>query len=188
MRLIMNEGQLQTVEQVKQFLEGSEALEFRGLTVKEKYYWIEEVLIRFRYHRLKRDEKGVIRRYLQKITGYSRAQVFRLIAEYKRTGRLKKTEYRRHRFPRKYTPSEVRLLAGTDELHGWLSGPATKKIMEREYEVYGHLEFENISRISVAHLYNLRRSNAYRGLTRRFSKTKPIVSRIGEWVRPDPKG
>ena len=114
----MNDGQLQTVEQVRQFLEGSEAVEFRGLTAKEKYYWIEEVLIRFRYHRLKRAEKGVVRRYIQKVTGYSKSQVSRLIAEYKRTGRLKKTEYRRHRFPRKYTPSEVELLAGTDELHG----------------------------------------------------------------------
>ncbi len=47
------------------------------------------------------------------------------------------------------------MLARTDELHEWLSGPATKKIMEREYEVYGHAEFGNISRISIAHLYNL---------------------------------
>lgn len=184
----MNDGQLLTVEQVRHFLEGSEALEFRGLKVEEKYYWIEEVLIRFSYPRLKKAEKGVIRQYIQKITGYSRAQVSRLIAEYKRTGRLKKTEYRRHRFPRKYTPSEVGLLARTDELHGWLSGPATKKIMEREYEVYEHLEFENISRISVAHLYNLRRSNTYRGITRRFSKTRPTISRIGERAKPDPKG
>jgi len=184
----MNDRQLQTVEQVKQFLEGSEALEFRGLTVEEKYKWMEARLVRFSYTRLKKAEKGVIRQYIQKITGYSRAQVSRLIAEYKRTGRLKKTEYRRHRFPRKYTPSEVQLLARTDELHGWLSGPATKKIMEREYEVYGHLEFENISRISVSHLYNLRRSNTYRGMTRRFSKTRPIVSRIGERAKPDPKG
>lgn len=184
----MNDGQLQRVEQVRGFLEGSEEVEFRGLTAKEKYYWIEEVLIRFRYHRLKRSEKGVIRRYIEKVTGYSRSQVSRLIAEYKRTGRLKKTEYRRHRFPRKYTPSEVGLLARTDELHGWLSGPATKKVMEREYEVYGHAEFGNISRISIAHLYNLRRSTTYRGMTRRFTKTKPVVSRIGERVRPDPKG
>ena len=184
----MNDGQLQTVEQVRQFLEGSEAVEFRGLTAKEKYYWIEEVLIRFRYHRLKRAEKGVIRQYIKKVTGYSRSQVSRLIAEYKGTGRLRRTEYRRHRFPRKYSPSEVQLLARTDELHEWLSGPATKKIMEREYEVYGHLEFGNISRISVSHLYNLRRSNTYRVMTRRFSKTRPAVSRIGERAKPDPKG
>jgi len=183
----MNDGQLQTVEQVRQFVEESEAVEFRGLTTKEKYYWIQEMLIRFKYHLLKRDEKGVIRRHVEKVTGYSRSQVSRLIAEYKRTGRLQKTEYRRHRFPRRYIPSEIELLAITDELHGWLSGPATKKIMEREYEVYGHAEFGNISRISVAHLYNLRRSNTYRNTTRRFVKTKPTVSRIGERAKPDPK-
>jgi len=184
----MDDGQLQTVERVRGFLEGNEAVEFKGLTAQEKYCWIEEVLIRFKYHRLKRGEKGVIRRYIGKVTGYSKSQVSRLIAEYKRTGRLRRMQYRRHRFPRKYTPSEIGLLAKTDELHGWLSGPATKKIMEREYEVYGHAEFGNISRISIAHLYNLRRSNTYRGMTRRYTKTKPVVSRIGERVRPDPKG
>jgi transposase InsO family protein len=184
----MNDAQLQTIEQVSRFLEGSNAIEFRGLTAEEKYRWIEEVLIRFKYRRLKRDEKGVIRQYMERITGYSRAQVSRLIRRYKQTGRLKKTQYRRHRFPRKYTPSEVELLAKTDELHEWLSGPATKRIMEREYEVYGHSEFGNISRISVAHLYNLRRSSTYRNITRRFSKTKPAVFRIGERAKPDPKG
>ena len=69
MLLIMNDRQLQTVEQVREFLEGSEAVEFRGLRAQEKYYWIEEVLIRFKYHRLKRGEKGVIRRYIGKLTG-----------------------------------------------------------------------------------------------------------------------
>ena len=146
----MNDGQLQRVEQVKKFLEGSKTLEFRGLSAEEKYKWTETVLVRFSYLRLKKAEKGVIRQYIQKITGYSRAQVSRLIAEYKRIGWLKKTEYRRHRFPRKYTPSEVQLLARTEELHGWLSGPATKKIMERECEVHGHSEFSNTSRISIA--------------------------------------
>jgi len=188
MRLIMNDERLQTIEQVREFLEGSEALEFRGVTAKEKYYWIEEVLIRFKYIRLKKVEKGVIRRYIQKVTGYSRSQVSRLMVEYKRTGRLKKTEYRRHRFPRRYTLSEVRLLARTDELHGWLSGPATKKIMEREWAIYGHTNFRNISRISIAHLYNLRHSYLYRSITRRYTKTKPAVVKIGERARPAPGG
>ena len=120
----MNDEQLQTIEQVEQFLEGSEALEFKGLCAEEKYKWTEIVLVRFSYLLLKRDAKGVIRRYIQKVTGYSRAQLSRLITEHKRTGRLKKTKYRRRRFPRKYPPSEVKLLAKTDELHEWLSGPA----------------------------------------------------------------
>ena len=145
-------------------------------------------MIRFSYHRLKRTEKGVIRQYIEGITGYSKVQVSRLIRRYKQTGQLKRTQYRRHRFPRKYTLSEVGLLARTDELHGGLSGPATKKIMEREYIIYEHCEFGNISRISVAHLYNLRKSNTYRNIARRFSKTNPAVSQIGERAKADPKG
>ncbi len=46
MRLIMNDRNLQTIEQVKQFLGGSEAIEFRALAVGEKYDWIEEVMIK----------------------------------------------------------------------------------------------------------------------------------------------
>jgi len=57
--------------------------------------------------------------------------------------------------------------------------------MERGYEVYGYTEFDNISRVSVAHAQNLRRSNAYRGITRQFAKTKPVVSRIGERSNPE---
>ena len=75
MRLVMNNEGLETIEQIKRFLEGSERVEFKGLTVEEKYHWVERVLIQFRYRGLKRAEKGVIRRYIEKVTGYSRAQV-----------------------------------------------------------------------------------------------------------------
>jgi hypothetical protein len=36
----MNAEQLQTTEQANQFLEGSEALGFRGLTTEGEYRWI----------------------------------------------------------------------------------------------------------------------------------------------------
>ena len=85
----MNDEKLQTIEQVNQFLKGSEAIEFRGLSTEERYCWIKEALIRFKYHRLKRDEKEVIRRYIERITGYSRVQASRLIRRYKQTGQLK---------------------------------------------------------------------------------------------------
>ena len=80
--------------------------------------------------------------------------------------------------------TEVGLLAKTDELHGWLSGPATKKILEREFKVYGHTQFENISGISVAQIYNLRHSNRYRG--KHYTHTKPVISIIGERIKPEP--
>ena len=188
MLLDMNDQQLQTVEMIKQFLDGSQAIDFEGKGTEDRYSWIEGVLNRFKYLRLQKVEKGIIKRYIEKVTGYSRAQVTRLIRQYKKTGELKKREYKRHCFPQRYTGEEIRLLAQTDELHGWLSGPATKKVLEREYEVYGKKEYANISRISIAHLYNLRRGITYREIAHHYTKTRPVVSRIGERAKPDSQG
>jgi transposase InsO family protein len=188
MHLIMNDEQIQTIEQAKQFIVGSEALAFRGVSVEELYQWIEAVLMRFTYYRLKRAEKGVIRRYIEKVSGYSRAQVSRLIRHYNQRGRLEISHGKRYRFPLKYTRADITLLARTDELHDYLSGPAIKKILEREWAVYGHVDYRTISGISVAHLYNLRRSHLYRNITKRYTKTKPAVVNIAERARPDPGG
>ena len=182
----MDDKQLRTLEQIKQFVDSSQEIEFNGIDLREKYRWTEGVLKKFQYQRLKKAGKGVIRQYLEKVTGYSRAQVNRLIWRYQQSGRVKPTEYHRHRFPQKYTVAEVALLAMTDELHGWLSGPATKKILEREYRVYGNLQFQNLSEISVSQIYNLRHSKGYRG--KRFTHTKPVFARIGERARPEPQG
>ncbi len=184
----MNDEKLKTIEQVKQFIKGSERTDFKGTTVEDRYDWIEGVLARFTYIKLNKTEKGVIRSYIEKVSGYSRAQTSRLIGRYKKNGKLSRTKYRRHSFPSRYTTFDVKLLAITDELHGCLSGPATRKILEREFEVYRHKEFMNISKISVAHLYNLRQSYIYRSINKRYTKTRPVVLRIGERARPDPAG
>jgi transposase InsO family protein len=182
----MNDEQLQTLEQVKEFVEGSQPIAFRGLNTDEKYQWMEEVLRRFRYPKLKKAGKSLIKCYLLKVTGYSRSQITRIIGHYEQFGEVKLAKYQRHRFPRKYTPADVALLAKTDDLHGFLSGPATKKILERENEVYGHFEYTNIAAISVAQIYNLRHSPRYGN--KRYTHTKPVVSRIGERVKPESQG
>ncbi len=43
MQLIMNDGKLRTIEQIKEFLEGSDGLEFVAVCAEEKKAWIEEV-------------------------------------------------------------------------------------------------------------------------------------------------
>jgi transposase InsO family protein len=182
----MDDRQLRTLEQVKQFVDGSQGIEFNGLNLKEKYHWIEEALKKFKYPWLKKAGKGIIRQYIEKVTGYSRAQVNRLVWRYLQSGKIKPTEYRRHSFPQKYNAGEVALLAMTDELHGWLSGPAIKKILERAYRVYGDDQFQNLSEISVSQIYNLRRSRHYRG--KHFAHTRPVAARIGERARPEPQG
>lgn len=184
----MNDENLKTIEQVRQFLEGSEEAEFKGVTAEERYVWIAMVLVRFRYIKLGKAEKGVIKKYIEKVSGYSRSQAARLIGEYVQRGQLRKSQYKRHCFPRRYTMKDIALLARTDDLHDYLSGPATKKIMEREWAIYEHTEFRNISGISVAQLYNLRRSHFYRSVNKRYTKTKPTIVSIGERAKPSPGG
>ncbi len=184
----MDDRQVSTIGEIKRFLEGNHEVDFKAVSGEERYEWVERALVRFRYPGLSRAEKGVVRQYVRKVTGYSRAQVSRLIGKYVRKGELQRTEYRRHRFPGKYTRRDMELLARTDELHDYMSGPATKKILEREFLCYGHREFANISRVSVAHLYNLRKKNIRLGLTRTFTKTRPAVVAIGERAKPEPKG
>jgi hypothetical protein len=182
----MNDEKLQTLEQVQEFVEGSQPVAFRGLNTREKYQWTEEVLRRFRYQKLKKEGKGLIKHYLLKVTGYSRAQITRLVGLYEQSGKVRLVSYQRHRYPQRYRPEDVALLVKTDELHSWLSGPATKKILERENVVYGHTEYANIASISVAQIYNLRHSKRYGG--KRYTHTKPVVSKIGERVKPESQG
>ena len=93
MQLNMDDKQIQTLEQVQQFVASSQTIEFKGIDTKEKYQCIEEVLKKFKYGWLKRNGKGILRRYIEKVTGYSRAQVARLVSSYHESGRLRVTEY-----------------------------------------------------------------------------------------------
>jgi len=67
----MDDKQIQTLEQFQQFVASSQTIEFKGTDTK--YQWIEEVLKKFKYQWLKRHGKGILRRYIEKVTGYSRA-------------------------------------------------------------------------------------------------------------------
>ena len=157
-------------------------------TTLERYAWIQAALIRLSYPSLSKADKGVARRYLQKMTGYSRQQLTRLIQQYRKTGHLKRRASARHRFPLRDPEQDVLLLAETDTVHHTLSGPATKKILEREYTIYGNPAYERLARISVAHLYNLRKHRRYTQTRHHFTKTRPVQVKIGERRKPNPEG
>jgi len=77
MVIMMNDSRLNRLAQIKSFLSESEAVEFKKKSKKEAYYWIKETLRKFTYVILSKKEKGLIRRCLIKITGYSRDQLTR---------------------------------------------------------------------------------------------------------------
>lgn len=186
----MNETKLTTLEQLKCFVDGTSAVEFRPLAgEQERYGHIVSVLRRFGYARLKRRDKGGVLAYLMRTSGYSRQQLSRLVRQYLNTGGIKK-DYRApaHGFVRKFSAADVALLAETDTLHGTLSGPATKRLLQRAWEVFGDVRYARLAGISVAHLYNLRGSPSYRERRTHWSKTRPTAIRIGERRAPAPEG
>jgi transposase InsO family protein len=175
-------------EQIRAFLEASDSIRFAGEDRKQVYGWVEMLLRQQEYHRQGKAVRGLLRRYMEKITGLSRAQVTRLVARYQATGAVALRHYRRHRFPQRYTRADIALLAAVDEAHETLSGPATRRIVEREFHEYGHAEYQRLASISVAHLYNLRRHARYRERRLTYTPTRPMQVAIGERRRPDPQG
>src|SRR5260370_24438305 len=122
------------------------------------------------------------------MTGRKRAQVTRLIGRYWEHSEVKEAVYHRHQFPSRFTQADIELLAKVDEAHETLSGPATKKILEREWEVYRHAEYEQLATISVAHVYNLRKRRRYRERRMNYTKTRAVQVAIAERRRPQPGG
>ena len=179
----MNEQELNTVAQLRAFLTGTQEVHFEPIGKQSKRYeFIAAVVKRLRYGRLLRPEKVIVMRYLEGTTGYSRAQLNRLV----RRARAGKTLVKRYTAPkkgfaRKFTVADVALLAQTDALHGTLSGPATKCLMQRAVAVFGDARYERLADISVAHLYNLRRRSGYETKRRHWTKTRghgvPIAAR-----------
>jgi len=184
----MQDGKTLSLQQIREFLQASDEIHFKGKGRAAIYAWVARTLRQQRYSHQDRAAKGLLRQYLAKMTGLSRAQITRLIRQYRQGGEIQPARYRRHRFASKYTPADVALLAAVDEAHETLSGPATRKILEREYQQYKQSEFERLAGISVAHLYRLRRRSSYRQRRLHFTKTRPAAVSIGERRRPHPQG
>ncbi len=177
-----------SLEQIRAFLDASDGVGFEAKNRKELYEWVNGTLREQGYDRLGRRSRGLVRRYVAKMTGLSRAQVTRLIGQYLDGEQVRARDYRRHRFASRYTPADSELLAVVDEAHGVLSGPATQKILQREFYDFGGARYQRLARISVAHIYNLRRSRVYRQCRISYQPTKPTPVSIGERRAPQPEG
>jgi hypothetical protein len=71
-----------SLEGIAAFLRASQEIHFLGENRQQVYGWIEQVLRQQQYVHQGRQGRGLLRRYLHKMTGLSRVQVTRLIASY----------------------------------------------------------------------------------------------------------
>ena len=181
---------VQTLAQVRQVAEGTEAVDFALAERASGYAFIRRTLVHFDYAALGKADKGAVKAYLAKMTGLSRAQLTRLVAQHRSTGRIR--DRRRagpsRPFTRRDTAADIRLLAEVDTALGQRCGPATRAVLRRHYEVFADARFARLAGLSNGHLYNLRHSHTYRTRRSVFTKTRPRVVAIAERRKPRPDG
>jgi hypothetical protein len=185
----MNDDEIKTVEDIENYLKASERITFKMSDKKEVYKWMQNILIKFRYLGLNRRTRGLIKMYVSAMTGYSRAQVTRLIKQYVKSGHIQIKVFNRETFQKKYAHEDIQILAQTDELHNNPNGNALKKTLQRMADVFCDSKFDKIKNISVSHIYNIRKTTTYLRMNQTYQKTKPTVERtLGERAKPQPCG
>lgn len=103
---------LKTLDDVRAFLAGSSPFQFTLADRTAAYRWIEDTLRQLRYPTLDKRDKGVLRTYLEKVTGFSRAQITRLITQFVNDGKIRDRRGTPAKpFVRRYTAADVELLA-----------------------------------------------------------------------------
>ncbi len=188
MTINMNDSHVVSIAQIREFLQASQIIKFEGVSQKEKYAWIENTINRFGYFHLRKRDKSSVKKYIRQMTGFSDAQLGRLIAKKKKIGKILASSTKRHTFPTTYDTNDVARLLETDNNHSRLSGPATKRILIREYEKFGNKEYERLSKISISHIYNLRSKRQYISGALTYNPTPTTKANIGERRKPRPEG
>jgi len=177
-----------SLDEIRVFLKASETVHFEGEKKDEVYAWVSGCLREQIWAELGRTARGLVRRYIEKMTGLSRAQITRLITRYGEDGEVRVKRSRRHHFPTVYRREDVALLVNVDEAHETFSGPATQKILQRQYYDFGDQGYRRLAEISVAQIYRLRQSAGYRKQRVVYQSTRAVQVAIGERRAPQPAG
>lgn len=190
MKITMKTDRITSIEDVENFLQGAEKVDFSFARKKEKYQFVSDTLVKLKYRITAKRNKTLIKRYLGKVTNYSKEQLKRLIRKWK-GGKLlaASTQVNRNKFASIYGPQEIALLAKADGALNFPNGHALKKSLLREYELFKKEPYKTISRISVSHIYNIRSHNLqYISKVKHYTKTNPVNMPIGERRKPQPYG
>ena len=190
MNIIMRNIYFESITEVEEFLQGNKEVDIIINNREEKYDVIRNILVTLRYTTLRKKDKGLVKKCLEKVTGYSEQQTKRLIKTWKKNGLKYIQRSRGNSFNKKYNPKDIALLIKTDIAHNILNGNAVREILKREYSVFGNEEYSTISNISTSHIYYLRKHN--RQYTSSdvlsYTKTRPVQTDIGERRKPYPDG
>ena len=88
MIVTLNTHSLSSLAEVRAFLDGNAEVEFSSPPESDRYAWLAATLCQFHYDTLKRTDKSWVRAFALKVTGYSQAQLTRLIGQWRDTRRI----------------------------------------------------------------------------------------------------
>ena len=188
MQISMTNLEQLSLSEMEDLLSGSGEVTWEPEDIASKYALIAAVLKAQRYPKLGKRERGIVRQFLAKVTATSRAQLTRLIGQWMKERKIARKAGERPSFTVRYRREDILLLAATDAAHEDLSGPGLRRILFREFTVFGDQGYERLSEISVSHLYNLRHSLTYRNQRVRVQHTQSRQIAIAERRKPDPLG
>lgn len=80
---------IRTLDQVRRFLKVADVPKLQADSRESIYDFIRKTLDRFEYHDLRKRDKSLLKTFLARVTGFSRAQLTRLIAQHRETGRIR---------------------------------------------------------------------------------------------------
>ncbi len=184
----MNDDSVVSMAQLKELIKLGNSATFIHNDREGAYAWINTTLSKFKYFRESKKERSIIKEYIRCMTGYSDAQVDRLIARKKKIGKIHTLARTQPTFPCIYTTTDIALLAEVDNAEQRRTGGAVKKTFQDMYILYGDIRFERLSRISVSHIYNLRGTRQYTSKSLTYTKTNPTTVAIGMRMKPRPLG
>ncbi|WP_342310524.1 transposase family protein [Burkholderia pyrrocinia] len=184
----LNESRIRSMAQVRAILDGTHTLDFvPAASSDERREWVASVLRRFRYRQITRVHRGLVLHYLRRFSGFSRAHVTRMVQRWMLGQTLTRAKGApANAFARRYTDADLQTLAETEREYGRLSGPAMVAVLRRMYQVYGDERYERLQHLSPSHLYNLRRSAAYRAVHTVYMKTRSDPKRADIAVKRAP--
>ncbi len=112
MTIRMNNLEQLTLDEMEEFVTSHRHLNWSATGQKSVYGLIEGLLKAERYGHLNKGQKGVVKGFLAKVTALSRAQITRLMQRWIQTKRIERQPGSQPTFPRRYTATDVALLAG----------------------------------------------------------------------------
>jgi len=184
----MEDDNLITVAQLKEFAKLTNSAKFKSKDKKETYEWVDKTLGKFRYRTETKKNKGIVKKYIINMTGYSEGAVDKMISRKKQIGKVFLKERTQNTFETFYTREDIVLLAEVVNVYRGQNGTAIKKVLCEMSEVYGDSKFERLSRLSVSHLYNLKKKEIYKTHSLILTKTNPTSVNIGERMKPESDG